>query len=235
MKASPSPNSTSFTINETGLDDSSTVDPADASFTGMAGAPCYSVSLGETAPIATNTANAVTLEASATQGVGFSGAPTVGSVVYFGWIPAKFQTGWFTISEHWEITDPRYVHLFFEPGGIDSDSQVYMTLYPNPAGVRGEPYTVAQEGASGSAFSDWVTRSEDGISFTNGDAKIRIAMDRSGTGVEGYRKIPIGSASWRYLQLEVGLEPPPQNTWYGPIIHRIEIDGYSYESPGDQV
>jgi len=235
VKSSPSPSTTAFTINETGLDVCSTVSPSDASFVGMAGTPCYSVSLGETAPVATNTATAVTLEASALQGVGFSGAPAVGSTVYFGLIPAVLKTGWFTISEFWEKSDPRYIHLFFEPGGIDSDSQIYISLHPDPASIRGEYTTALANSSFSSAYTDWVTRSEDGISFTNGDAKIRVQMDRSGLGEGGYRKIPIGSTSWRYLQLEIGLETPPQNTWLGPIIHRIEIDGYSYESPADEV
>tara|TARA_R110000824_G_scaffold246105_1_gene435179 strand:- start:15527 stop:17764 length:2238 start_codon:yes stop_codon:yes gene_type:complete len=233
VKSSPSPTTTAFTINETGLDVSYTTAGADASFTGMPGAPCYSVSLGETAPVLTNNANSVTIGASAQYGVGFSGAPAVGSTVYFGYIPAFLQTGWFTLSEHWEITQPRYIHLFFEPGGIDSDSTSYMTIYPDPSSIRGELVTATAAGAFASAFSDWTTKSEDGVSFTAGDSRIIIQMDRSGTGVSGYRKIPIGSKSWRYLQIEIGMNQPSINTWFGPVFHRIEVDGYTYESPPD--
>ncbi len=235
VKASPSPSSTGFTINETGLDVASTVSPSDSSYVGMPGAPCYSVDLGETAPVLTNTATAVTLGASATYGVGFSQAPAVGSTVYFGYIPAYFTSGWFTLSNDWEISNPRYIHLFFEPGGIDSDSTVYVQIHPDPAGYRGEPTTVVANSSATSPFSDWTTQSEDGVSFTNGDPNIIVQMDRSGTGAGGYRRIPIGSQSWRYLQVKIGLNRAPINTWYGPIFHRIEIDGYSYESPADQI
>ena len=235
VKSSPSPSSTGFTINETGLDVASTVSPSDASYTGMPGAPCYSVDLGETAPVATNTATAVTLGASATYGVGFSQAPAVGSTVYFGYIPASFSTGWFTISKDWEITEPRYIHLFFEPGGIDSDSTVYVEIHLDPSNYRGEVTTVAANSSATTAFSDWTTHSEDGVRFTNGNSKIIVQMDRSGTGAGGYRKIPIGSQSWRYMQLSVGMNQPPINTWHGPVFHKIEVDGYTYESPADQI
>ena len=108
-----------------------------------------------------------------------------------------------------------------------------MTIYPDPSSIRGELVTATAAGAFASAFSDWTTKSEDGVSFTAGDSRIIIQMDRSGTGVSGYRKIPIGSKSWRYLQIEIGMNQPSINTWFGPVFHRIEVDGYTYESPPD--
>tara|TARA_Y100000310_G_scaffold284958_1_gene308082 strand:+ start:1566 stop:3746 length:2181 start_codon:yes stop_codon:yes gene_type:complete len=226
VAASPTPLATGFTINETGLD---IADPGGTSlkvFEMMSGAPCYSVSLGQTAQVATNTTNAVTLHADASGGVGFTGAPTAGSTVYFGYIPAAFTTGWLNLSEEWEISEPRHIHLFFEPGAPNSDAKMYVVLRVDPSNQRDLVGTTVTTG-----FSDWVTRSEDGISFTNGDPKILVDMDRSGTGAGGYRKIPIGTKSWRYIEILVGLHEPPADTWWGPVIHRIEVDGYTYEVP----
>jgi len=213
VDASGPPTSTVFTITEGSLDNFSSIYPADASFTGMGGTPCYSVGLDETAIIESNTATVVTLLH------GFSTAPAVGSKIYFGTINSSLLSRQFTLDDEWDITEPRYVHLYFNPLSVNSTNTIFLQLYTN-----------------GLAYTGWVTRSENGISFTTGESKIRVLVDLSGTGVEGYRKIPIGSQSSRYLAVRLGTDKPNETapaemTW--PIITRIDIDGYTSESPVD--
>jgi hypothetical protein len=218
VAASPIPNATTFSISEGNLDSFSSVYPADASFTGMSGAPVYSVGLGESGIVLSNTATEVTMHSA------FSTAPAVGSTIYFGTINASLLTRSFGLDDRWEISSPRYIHLYFAPGATDYTLGLH--LYPDSTG----------------AYTDWATYSENGVAFTAGSSRIVVKTDATGTGAQGYRKIPIGSKSWRKIQILIEVYKPTENIYQhslgyyettGPSINRIDVDGYTAEYPVD--
>tara|TARA_Y100000590_G_scaffold52497_2_gene55057 strand:- start:6140 stop:8224 length:2085 start_codon:yes stop_codon:yes gene_type:complete len=224
VAASPSPTATVFTVSEGGLYVTNISGQTNATLDQMKGAPCYSVGLNETRIIASNTATVVTLISP-----GFSQAPAAGDTLYFGRVPASLYTRNFILRDSIDKNWPRYLHIWFIPAKnefsasypIVANSDITVSLYE---GI-GPKYDL--DGPK----TDWTTRSEEGISFTSGQAKITLDLGDD----TGYKKIPIGSFQSRYLQAAISTSKPPTSGYLGPRILKIAIDGYATEVPVDVV
>ena len=88
-----------------------------AANSGLAGAGAYSPQLDALATILSNSANGVTLVGSGFLVAGVPTAPSVGTEIFLGRIPAKFKSKAFVLREPSDIQEPRYLHLAFEPKG----------------------------------------------------------------------------------------------------------------------
>jgi hypothetical protein len=223
VAASPTPSATVFTITGGGLFVNWSLG-SDPTLDQMKGAPCYSVGLGETRMIASNTATAITL-----MGSGFSQAPATGDTIYVGRIPSELYTKIFSLRQDTEVYAPRYLHVWFEPARDEFNPSGSLSIVP------GSDITVYLYEGVGPKYnqagpkSDWVSKDESGVEFTTASATITLDLGDAG----GYKKVPIGSYEARYLQVAIFTSKPPMSGYKGPRILMVALDGYGTEVPVD--
>ena len=223
VAASPSPSRTVFTITGGGLY-VNYMFGADPTLDQMKGAPCYSVGLGETEIIASNTATAIT-----PMGTGFSQVPATGDTMYIGRIPAALYTKIFTLREDFESYQPRYMHIWFVPARDDLNYSGSLSIVTS-SDITAYLYEgVGPEYNQAGPKSDWVAKDESGVEFTTASASITLDLGDAG----GYKKVPIGSYEARYLQVALFTSKPPTSGYKGPRILAIALDGYGTEVPVD--
>lgn len=138
-----------------------------AANSGLAGAGAYSPALDVVGTILSNSAAGLTLA-----GIGFGSAPSAGTEVLLGRIPARFKSKAFVIEEPSHVQRPRYVHVAYEPKG------------------RGAARVRVYLNRSASAYAGWAEDFEDGgvvLSAAAGRNYFEIDLT-TGT---GYARIPL--------------------------------------------